>query len=702
MRKITTITTKLTRIYWVVAISILFVSGVISQLYLYQHARRVAHENLSTQAVALAGNLESAVAFGDEKFAQQTLDALRYQPDVMAAAVILADGSYLTRYSAAGQIQENNGQELLARGEYVDTETHGAVSPISLQGESPARLIVVGSLKKINQESLVIVLASTGIATCILLTAFIVFRRMSSSITRPIEELTALMRKVEREENQSYRTNIDTNDEIGELAKGFNGMLSALEQNNQRLSDELVERTSIQTKLDRLVNYDTVTHLPNRRYFHERLNLAVEHSLRLGSVMGVVFVDLDNFKLVNDTFGHHIGDQHLQVVAKRLSESLRTSDVVCRLGGDEFAIILENLTETHQIDQLLEKLIHNLSKPLKIEKHNLVVTGSIGIALCPEDSDSPEMLLRFADTAMYAAKGDGKNKWRRFSPEMASSTALRLTLESQMRVALDEGQFEVHYQPQIDLNSGLVCGIEALVRWNHPEQGFISPAQFIPVAEESGLIRPLGEWVLRTSCLMTRALSLNGHPDLMVAVNVSVRQLSHSSFAAEVFGILEETQLPAHQLTLEITESMLLQNGEKTLAMLRLLRDRGIGIAIDDFGTGYSSMSQLKNMPVTKLKIDKSFVDDIVTDSSDRAITAAMSNLAHNLNIQIIAEGVENKEQVALLRKSGCHEFQGYHFSRPLHENHLAGFIEQFNRNMPNVKIDKPLALVRVVGSISK
>ena len=674
-----TITAKLTSIYRVVALLVLLSSGLISQIYLYRHARNVAHENLTTQAVAMAGNLESALVFGDVAFARQTLQALQHYPDVLMAAVVFSDGKYFARYASIGSVVEQDELLLDSRQTgYIALHKHGVAESIAHQGKTPARLVLVASLEKLNQETLLILVASTGIGAVILLAALVLFRRLSRSVTAPIEGLTALMRAVERDGTHGQRTDVPSDDEIGELARGFNAMLGALEMHNVHLNKEIGERKRMQDKLDRLVHYDTVTHLPNRRFFNERLKMAVQQSLQLDKIMAVLFVDLDNFKLVNDSFGHDIGDEQLRAVAERLSKALRGGDVVCRLGGDEFAIILENLVDTQQIELILEKMMQSLIRPLRLDSHDLVVTGSVGVAVCPDDADSAEGLLRFADAAMYAAKGSGKNTWRRFDPEMVSRSTLRLTLENQIRAGMATGQFEVHYQPQIDLATGKVAGLEALARWNHPERGHISPLQFIPVAEESGLIRPLGEWVLRSACQQMAAWSRGGLKGLKVAVNVSVRQLVHDSFSDEVLAILMETGCTAQQLELEITESALMHDGGKTRALLERLHQCGIGIAIDDFGTGYSSMAQLKNMPVTKLKIDKSFVDDITTNADDQSITAAMVGLAHNLHIQVVAEGVETKAQVTWLRQVGCHNFQGYYFARPLPAAHVPDFIANF------------------------
>ena len=704
-----TITAKLTRIYFVVVISTLVCAGVVTQLYLYLHARAVAHQHLSTLAVALAGNLESSVSFGDARFAQQTLDALQHYPDVSAAAVVLPDGRYFSHYPAvpANAVYAANAPaapsppnrpnvakapgdrfQALAQGDFMSAAQHGVVQTIALPGEAPARLLIVASLASLNREIAWIASASSLIGAIILLAAYTIFRRMSRAVTRPIEELTAVMREVERDGDQGQRVQFPSDDEIGELAKGFNSMLSSLDRQNAALSRELDERKRMQDRLDYLAHYDPVTRLPNRHYFQERLKLAVADTRELDMVMAVLFVDLDNFKLVNDSYGHHVGDLQLLAVAERLSGSLRAGDVVCRLGGDEFAIILDRLPNARLVDGITEKLIQNLTQPLRLESHDVVVTGSIGIALCPEDAGDPESLVRFADTAMYAAKGAGKNTWRRFDPEMANRSTLRLTLESQMRLGLHDAQFEVHYQAQIDLRAGCIRGLEALARWNHPDRGYIHPGQFIPVAEESGLIRPLGEWVLRTACRQIVEWNRTEPVPLRVAVNVSVRQLMHGGFADQVLATLAETGCPPGQLELEITESVLMQPGDRTLAVLEHLHAHGIGIVIDDFGTGYSSMAQLKNIPVSKIKIDKSFVNDITTDRSDQAITATIVSLAHNLDIQVVAEGVETADQVLKLRQAGCHDFQGYYFTRPLPAAHALEFMRRFRQTPGYARAD--------------
>lgn len=667
---------KLTRIYLLVAPTILLGIVIAMQLHLYLNARNNAFNSLQTQAVALAGNLESAVTFEDAAFAQQILDSLRNTPDVIAARVVLADGREFARHGVTIDAPTILTLQQSAR---LGWQHLGVVESIGAGSARPAQLALLISVERLNRETLMLTLVSLLFGSIILFVTYLMFMRLSRKVSQPVEELTRVMRAVETNHNYSARAPILSDDEIGELATGFNAMLGALEKQHSNLNTELSERKRMQDKLDRLAHYDTVTQLPNRYFFNDRLDMALAQSVMFDRPMAVVFVDLDNFKLVNDSYGHHVGDMLLKAVAERLTGALRSGDIVSRLGGDEFAIIIESLTETGPIVRIAEKLIQHLTRPLQLDSSDIVVSGSIGIAVFPEDADNAETLLRYADMAMYAAKGEGKNTWRRFTPGMAGHSTLRLTLENQLRTALDEGQLELHYQPQIDLGNGQISAFEALARWNHPERGYISPAQFIPVAEESGLIRPLGEWVLRTACRQAVEWQTTCPAPLKIAINVSVRQLQQSDFAERVKTILDETGCAASMIELEITESVLMQHSERSKLLLAKLHELGVGIAIDDFGTGYSSMAQLKHMPVTKLKIDKSFIDEITHNRSDLAITSAITSLARSLEIDLIAEGVEDEQQLLLLRQTGCHVFQGFHFSHPLLPENVPRFCRDFS-----------------------
>lgn len=413
-----------------------------------------------------------------------------------------------------------------------------------------------------------------------------------------------------------------------------------------------------------LAYYDTVTHLPNRHAFNERFEAMLGESREQARKLTLLFLDLDDFKVVNDTLGHHVGDVLLKEVAEKLSACIRQGDAVYRVGGDEFAMILPNMDRENAVI-VAEKFIRALSQPLNIEGHTLYVSTSIGISMFPQDGADTTTLLRNADAAMYSAKERGKNTFRYFSEEMHEKSSLRLALEGDLRLALERHEFEVNYQPIVALETGEVVAVEALLRWQHPEKGMIGPHTFIPLAETTGLIVPIGEWVLRQACTDAHAWHAQGH-DVQVSVNLSGRQFREEPLIDTILTILLETGLDPSMLMLEITESVLMEHAEATVARLYRLKDKGIYLSIDDFGTGYSSMTYLKRFPVAKLKIDQSFIRDIPEDSEDVAITTATIQMAHGLKLRVVAEGIETRAQADFLRQRGCDMGQGYLFSRPV------------------------------------
>lgn len=429
-------------------------------------------------------------------------------------------------------------------------------------------------------------------------------------------------------------------------------------------------------RLHFLAHTDPVTRLPNRHSFNEQLAFAVEGSKRFHSRLALLLVDLDNFKLVNDTFGHQVGDALLAAVARRIRAVLRQSDVVCRMGGDEFGVMLDRLEATGDAGHIAEKLLDALVAPFAVGEQEVFVCASIGISFCPQDTDDPDDLIRNADTALYAAKARGKGTFEYFTPRMNEHTSRRLNLESSLRRALEREEFVLHYQPQIDIASGRVVGAEALVRWNSAERGMVSPADFIPLAEETGLIVPIGEWVLRTACIQAVEWQKAGLAPLRMAVNVSARQLDERALRPLVLAILRETGLAPRWLELEITESAVMSNAHVNAQLLRALSAEGVKLAIDDFGTGYSSMGYLRRFPIDTLKIDRSFVAELTTSADDRAIVRAVVAMSHSLGLRVLAEGVETQAQRAELQRLECDLVQGYLVSRPLPAEAFAAFLQ--------------------------
>jgi diguanylate cyclase (GGDEF)-like protein len=436
------------------------------------------------------------------------------------------------------------------------------------------------------------------------------------------------------------------------------------------------ELSQAEQHLDYLAHYDALTALPNRNAFNWRLAQAMARAERNARCVALMFLDLDNFKIINDTFGHHVGDELLKYAAQRLTESLRASDTVSRLGGDEFTVILEDLSNPQSAAPVAEHLIASLHRPFQVDRQELYVGASIGISVYPQDAEGLQDLIRNADTAMYHAKEKGKNNYQFFSREMNNRASRRLSIETRLRRGLEREEFFLHYQPQVDLASERIVGVEALLRWRQPELGLVDPTQFIAIAEETGLIVPIGEWVLRTACAQNQAWNAAGLGPLRVGVNLSARQLRDETFAQKTIQILRETGLEPALLELELTESVLMERRESTRAMLDELRSTGVALAIDDFGTGYSSMAYLKRVPISKLKIGISLVRDAPGDPDDAAIIAAIIAMGHSLKLHVLAEGAENAEQVAFLAARGCDSAQGYYFSEPLPAEELTRRLE--------------------------
>jgi diguanylate cyclase (GGDEF)-like protein/PAS domain S-box-containing protein len=428
---------------------------------------------------------------------------------------------------------------------------------------------------------------------------------------------------------------------------------------------DISERKRSEARLQQAVNYDALTGLPNRTLFLDRLAQAISRTFWRKRLVAVLLLNLNRFKLINDTLGHNIGDKLLKAVSERFVTCVRDGDTVARLGGDEFGVILEDIAVAQDVLIIVQKVLEAFKRPFVLENRELFADPGVAISLCPNDGEDAEALLKNADTAMSRAKELGKS-YQFFSPEMNAKATKRLVLESSLRRALERREMLLHYQPRVDLTTGQITGMEALVRWEHPDLGLVPPAEFIPLAEETEVIIPLGEWVLRTACLQTKIWTENGFRHMPVAVNLSPRQFRHQDLVEVVERVLKATNLEPRFLELELTESVLLENIETTIGTLHQFQKMGIQIAIDDFGTGYSSLSYLKRFPINCLKIDRSFVADIPADPDNAAIVKAIITLAGSLNLKVIAEGVETMKQLEFLRSTGCHEMQGYLFSKPV------------------------------------
>ncbi|HYC37666.1 MAG TPA: EAL domain-containing protein, partial [Usitatibacter sp.] len=443
-------------------------------------------------------------------------------------------------------------------------------------------------------------------------------------------------------------------------------------------SRDVTDRKVIQQRIQHLAYHDNLTGLPNRSLLQDRLAHSIARAERGNKKVAVLFIDLDNFKNINDTLGHDVGDELLRQVARRLSECVRLEDTIARQGGDEFIILLDSLDDGRGASVVAQKVLNALRRAFTLGGTEQHVSGSVGIALYPEDGRDPQTLMKNADTAMFHGKGLGKNTYQYFTAQMNVAVKRRMTLESALRRAVMQKDFALEYQPQVDLESGQIIAVEALVRWKTEEGTIVMPGDFIPLAEETGLINEIGEWVLREGCRQAKEWEDMGLERRRMAINLSARQFDRA-FLDMVTRVLVDTGLDPTRLELEITESQVMRQTDGMISLLTKLSQMGIHLAIDDFGTGYSSLSYLKRLPIQKLKIDQSFVRDITVDPNDTAIVVAIINMAKSLELDTIAEGVETAGQLALLRSKGCRVGQGYYFSRPLDAKRLYPLLRQNN-----------------------
>ncbi len=440
---------------------------------------------------------------------------------------------------------------------------------------------------------------------------------------------------------------------------------------------EITERKLDEERIQYLANHDALTALPNRAMFTEVLNLAIENARRYRRSFAVLFIDLDRFKIINDTLGHEAGDKLLQEMGRRLTKTVRSSDVVARLGGDEFVVLVQEVGEPKQVEAVARKILSAVIKPLSIGGQECRVTASIGICMYPSEAQDEQALMKSADIAMYRAKEEGKNTYKFFSQETNVHSFERLALETSLRRGLERGEFFLHYQAKLDLHTGQITGVEALLRWQHPELGMVPPGQFIPLAEETGLIVPIGKWVLETACRQNVAWQRDGLPRLRMSVNLSARQFADEALLEDISAALKESGMAPELLELELTESMVMQNAERAGALLDEVKRLGVRIAIDDFGVGYSSLAHLKRFPIDTLKVDRSFIRDIPQDSEDKAITEAIIAMGKSLKLTVVAEGVETLEQQTFLRDRDCDEMQGFYFSKPISSEQFAELLRQ-------------------------
>ncbi len=635
------------------------------------------------KAQVIARNSAPAVLFSDGIAAAEVVGALALDQSVIAASIFLADDSVFAEY------RRDDSQDVtlsaldlqvppdgVVRASHFHRRYLDTVTPVRVDGETLGSLIVRVDMSGIFERMLAFLVVLLVTAAGAIALANVLLKGLLRRILAPVRELAAVMHEVSSNGDYSQRAAVGGGDEIGSLASGFNMMIEQIQHRDAALGRELSERRRAESQLDHMAHHDSVTGLPNRHYFNRCAQELKELRHERESRLALIFIDLDNFKYVNDNFGHAVGDALLISVAERLKSMLRAKDIVARLGGDEFAVLLDAPASLEDVVNIAQKMLASLAEPFRADDRELSVSASMGVAVMPEGGCEFGELLSRADEAMYDAKSKGKNNVQVWRPEMSANTLQRFEIEAGLRKAIELCELEVHYQPIINLATGRLAGMEALLRWKNPKLGFVSPVEFIPVAEESRLIIGIGDWVLReASVQLARCLPQFG--PLFVAVNVSARQFREPGFPDRVQRIAMEAGCPAELLELEVTESVIMEQTAETLGTLIELRERGFHLSLDDFGTGYSSLSYLKRFPLGKLKIDRSFVSDLPYDLEDVAIAQAIVALAQKLGMTVVAEGVETAEQADFLRTLSCTYAQGFHFGRPMTATRFEAFASE-------------------------
>jgi diguanylate cyclase (GGDEF)-like protein len=619
-------------------------------------SRSLLHSCLSSLADVVGQNATAALNFNDHTAAVEVLEGLRAEPPIDAACLYDVPGELFAHYER----QEGPWKCPLdlKRVPAIDRKYFSVTRPVLRHNELVGTLFLSSNLQEVHKRQKLLLRVASFLLLLALVVGGVSASLLQRKISKPVSELVHAMHKVTVEQNFDTRVAVLGRDEIAQLGIGFNAMLSEL----QRREDA---KKNAEAKLQFQALNDVLTGLPNRRLFSDRLSQVLALARREQRMVALLYIDLDGFKLVNDSLGHSLGDELLVQVAARWQLRVRQADTLARLGGDEFTVILGGLHAKEDAAAVAKSLLDVLATPFLIDDHQLTIGASIGISLFPEDGSDADELLQHADSAMYAAKRDGKNRAMYFTPEIGTLVRERMNLENQLRAALARAEIKLYYQPEFDILSNRLVRFEAVGRWTHPTLGVISPAKFIPVAEESGLIVPLCAYSMELACAeAVKWQALAPYP-IQVAVNISSMQFRRDQFVAEVVEVLNHTGLKPELLQLELTESIMLSGIHRAVETMKRLKELGVSLAIDDFGTGYSCLSYLRSLPFDALKIDRSFIQELGLKPKSEAMVRSLITLAKSIGMRVIVEGVETPEQLELIKTFGADDVQGYLTGRP-------------------------------------
>ncbi len=624
---------------------------------------------LNSKSLLVSRSTAAALAFHDRDAARALMDAFGPDHAVRQASVFDADHEVFAQYLRPGVVLtswKNIQPEFYTEHEGIIT----VLQPIELDGFTVGYFFMSADNTALGEQIKSYALIILGVFLLSLFLAYILSLYAQRLMSSPINKLAEIVGHVSENQNYDRRLQVERTDELGTLINGFNSMLDVIQDREQQLQkngERLESLVEVRTRqLYQRANYDALTRLPNRHLLMDRLEHGIELAKRSPKNLGVLFLDLDRFKVINDNLGHGIGDELLKKVSARLTSAVRADDSVCRWGGDEFVIFLEHLRRPEYAARVAEKIIQSLKEPFELSGHNLHISTSIGISVYPKDGEDPTTLLKHADISMYQAKDRGAGNYCYFESHMNAMSLERLSMETKLHSALDNNEFSLHYQPQVNLKSGQVMGVEALLRWENPELGWVSPVEFIPLAEEVGLINRIGLWVLAEACQQNKCWQDQGFRPIRVAVNLSASQLADNKLADDILALLKANELAPQYLEVEITENVFIDAPKSVYGTLQKLRKHGVHISLDDFGTGYSSMSYLRDLPVDTLKVDGGFVRDLGSDAASDGIVQATVTLAHSLGLSVVAECVETSAQRDHLRELNCDMVQGYLFGKPV------------------------------------